>query len=337
MTKPFSAREQLRPAPPWVRYLSSLLAAVLIWPLTRLTPRGWAHFVSRGMTRMLGKFHEPYEPTPHDVFICSYFKSGTNWTMQIAVQVAHRGAAAYDHIHDVVSWPDMAPRARFAVPLHDDRPRAAALTGLRVIKTHLPLDRVPYSPAARYVCVVRDPKDVFVSSYHFTRSHVGFLMPAPAAWLDAYLSPDTALGSWAAHLTSYWRARDRKNVLFLTYEQMRRDLEGTVQAIAGFMGVELTADETAAVVRQSTFAHMKSIEDKFATRGAPWTTVSGAMIRSGKHGASGELLSAGDQVRVDDYWRAELARLECDFPYDAAFGVARVADAVPVPVPAAAR
>jgi hypothetical protein len=330
MTKPFSAREQRRPAPPWLRYLATALAAVLIWPWTRLGSRGWAHLMSRGMTRALGKFHEPYDPTPHDVFICSYFKSGTNWTMQIAVQVAHRGAAAYDHIHDIVPWPDIAPRARFAVPLGDDRPRAAAPTGLRVIKTHLPLDRVPYSPAARYVCVVRDPKDVFVSSYHFIRAHAGFLMPPAAAWLDAYLSPDTALGSWAVHLASYWRARDRPNMLFLTYEQMRRDLEGTVQAIAAFMGVDLTADERAAVVRQSTFAHMKSIENKFETRGAPWTTARGAMMRSGKHGASAEMLSAADQVRVDDYWRAELARLECDFPYDAAFGVTGSADAAPM-------
>ena len=54
-------------------------------------------------------------------------------------------------------------------------------------------------------------------------------------------------------------------------------------------------------------------------------------IRSGKHGASAELLSAADQVRVDDYWRAELVRLECDFPYDAAFGVTTTADAEPLP------
>ncbi|HZF29320.1 MAG TPA: sulfotransferase domain-containing protein [Gammaproteobacteria bacterium] len=336
MTKPFSAREQRRPAPGWIRHLSLPLAAVLIWPWTWLFPRGWARMLSRTMTRFLGRFPETYEPAPHDVFICSYFKSGTNWTMQIAVQIAHRGAAAYDHIHDLVPWPETPPRARYAVPLADDRPRAAAPTGLRVIKTHLALDRVPYSPAARYVCVVRDPKDVFVSSYHFIRSHVGFLMPPVWAWLDAYLSPDTALGSWAAHLASYWRARDRSNVLFLTYEQMRGDLGSAVDAVAALMGVELTADERVAVVRQSTFAHMKGIENKFETRGAPWSSASGAMIRRGEQRASGEMLSATDQVRVDDYWRAELARMECDFPYDAAFGVTQVLAAA-APAPAAAR
>ena len=121
-------------------------------------------------------------------------------------------------------------------------------------------------------------------------------------------------------------------MLFLTYEQMRADLGSAVDAIAALMGVDLTADERAAVVRQSTFAHMKSIEDKFESRGAPWSSASGAMIRSGKHRASGEMLSTVDQLRVDDYWRAELARMECDFPYDAAFGVTRViADAAPAP------
>jgi hypothetical protein len=336
MNKPFSAREQRRPAAAWVRYVSFALAGVLIWPWTKLFPRGWARMLSRSMTRLLGKF-EKYEPSPHDVFICSYFKSGTNWTMQLAVQIAYRGAAVYDHIHDLVPWPDTPARARFAVPLADDRPRAAAPTGLRVIKTHLALDAIPYSPAARYVCVVRDPKDVFVSSWHFTRSHVGFLMPPVRAWLEAYLSPNTVLGSWAAHAASYWQVRARPNVLFLTYEEMRVDLEGTVDKIAALMGVVLTAEERSAVARQSSFAHMKAIGDKFETRGAPWSNARGSMIRRGERGASGEMISAAEQARIDDYWRAELERLGCDFPYDRAFGVTPTLAADLAPAAAAAR
>jgi hypothetical protein len=46
------------------------------------------------------------------------------------------------------------------------------------------------------------------------------------------------------------------------------------------------------------------------------------MIRRGERGKSNELLSAADQARIDDYWRAELARLRSDFPYDAAFAAA---------------
>jgi hypothetical protein len=86
------------------------------------------------------------------------------------------------------------------------------------------------------------------------------------------------------------------------------------------MGVALSADERAAVVEQSTFAHMKSIGHKFDTEGT-----TGSMMRRGERGKSGELISASDQRRIDDYWRAELARVGSDFPYDDAFGPAPIA------------
>jgi hypothetical protein len=300
--------------------LSSVVLAIFT-PLSKVLGKRWPRVASRFMTRHLSAFPRSYRPTRHDVFVCSYFKSGTNWTMQMAVQVAHRGRAEFEHIHDLVAWPDMTPRAGFAVPLDDEGPQRAAPTGLRVIKTHLRLDPVPYSPEARYICVVRDPKDVFVSSYHFTRAMVmGPLMPSVEGWLDAYLSKDTALGSWAEHVACYWSMRDRPNVLFMTYESMRADLPGAVGKIAALLGVDLTAEERAAVIERSSFAHMKSIAAKFDAPGAPWASSAGAMMRKGQSGVSGEMLSAEQQQRIDDYWQTELAALGCDFPYEEAFG-----------------
>jgi hypothetical protein len=299
------------------------LAYGVALPISRLFGSGWARWVGRSMTRFLGQFPEAYVPAAHDVLICSYFKSGTNWTMQMALQIAFRGRAEYEHIHDLIPWPDVPPRAHYAVPLDDDAPRLAAPTGLKVIKTHLALGAVPYSPLARYVCVVRDPKDVFVSSYHFSRkTFLGPLMPRVTDWLDAYLSPSTPIGSWAEHVASYWAVRDKPNVLFLTYESMRGDLPGTIDKIAAFMGVTLSADERAAVIERSTFDYMKKIGDKFDPPMSPWGSTRGAMMRRGQRGGSSELLSAEDQRRIDDYWRAELRRLNCDFPYDEAFGLA---------------
>jgi hypothetical protein len=295
---------------------------LVVWPLSKILARRWPVMMSRGITRTLGTFPK-YEPSAADVFICSYFKSGTNWTMHIAQQIAFRGAARFEHVHDVVAWPEVPARMRMAVPVEDDRPRAASPTGLRVIKTHLALDAIPYSPAAHYVAVVRDPKDVFVSSYHFLRAvGLGRAMPTVRRWLDVYLSPDTALGSWAAHLQSYWSVRDRPNVLFLTYEQMRADLPGAVDKIAKLMGVELTAAERAAVIEQCTFEHMKKIGAKFDPAGPPWARPKGSMMRRGERGKSNELLSSADQKRIDDYWRTQLRQLGSDFPYDQAFAKA---------------
>jgi alcohol sulfotransferase len=197
------------------------------------------------------------------------------------------------------------------------------------------MNMVPYSEAARYICVVRDPKDVFVSSFHFVRdSMLGPLMPSKARWLENFLSPDTMSGSWAAHLNSYWRARQRDNVLFLTYEEMKHDLPATVRRIARLMGVTLTAAQFDAVVQQSSFSHMKQIGLKFDTShfsrpgGSAGVRTGGTMIRRGESGIAAELLSADEQRRIDDYWCAQLARLECDFPYTQAFGTS--ADTGPV-------
>ena len=308
------------PLPGWIGVPLGALVVALYWPVTKLFANRWPRLVGRTITKFFGKFPDGFEPGAHDVLVCSYFKSGTNWTMQIAVQIAHRGRAEFEHIHDLVPWPEMPARIGYAVPLDVEEPLRSAPTGLRIIKTHLALEDVPYSPAARYICVVRDPKDVFVSSYHFVRAMaLGPLMPSVDAWLDAYLSPDTPLGSWARHLASGWRARDRGNVLFLTYESMRADLGASVDAIAALMGVQLRADERAAVIERASFAHMKSIGHKFDAPGAPWAKPKGSMLRRGESRGSAELITPEQQRRIDDYWRAELERIGCDFPYDAAF------------------
>ena len=150
----------------WPLYV---IGAALMWALDRLGTGGAAlGLIERAARARLGGFAD-YEPTEHDVVVCVFHKSGTNWALQICHQIAHKGRGEYAHIHDVIPWPDQM-RPGFSIPLADGSPLADSPTGLRVIKTHLDFDRVPYSPAARYVCVVRDPKDVVVSAYHFLRS-----------------------------------------------------------------------------------------------------------------------------------------------------------------------
>ncbi len=302
---------------------------IISWPVIRILDLfgRWPDAMARVMNRAMSRFG-PYQPGVHDVLVCSYFKSGTNWTMHIAVQIAHRGNASFEHIHDLVAWPEV--RGRFgraiAVPIEDESPWRNSPTALRIIKTHLRFDQVPYSPAARYICVVRDPKDVFVSSYHFVRdSMLGSLMPSKDKWLRNFLSPDHAFsGSWGEHLASCWQARQRPNVLFLTYEEMQRDLPAAIRRIAALMDVQLSAAELEAVVRQTSFAHMKRIADRFelsqrARSGGPRHT----MIRRGIAGHSSELLTSAEQQHIDAHFRAELARLGCDFDYDEVFGLVR--------------
>ena len=299
------------------------MLVALIWPVVRVLdlfgqwPRALGRLINRAMSRF-----GPYQPGAHDVLVCSYFKSGTNWTMQIAVQIAHRAAARFEHIHDLVAWPEARRGARgIGVPIEDESTWRDSPTALRVIKTHLRAGQVPYSPAARYICVVRDPKDVFVSSYHFVRDGMlGVLMPPKHKWLRMFLSPDAISGSWAEHVAGWWALRERDNVLFLTYEEMKADLPGSVRRIASLMGVALSQAELDSVVQQAGFEHMKSIEDRFNLGGRfRGHRAASRMIRRGQSGGSAEMLSTEEQQRIDAWCRTELVRLDCDFPYGRVF------------------
>lgn len=308
---------------PWVRYPSMALLYGVGVPAMKLMEKSglFLRGAAKGRNRheRFGHFGD-YQPTCHDVFACVYFKSGTNWLMQIATQIVNRGNAEFEHIHEIVPWPD-APLAAYAVPLSDESAWKKSPTNLRVIKTHRRLDEVPFKPQARYICVVRDPKDVCVSSYHFVRDLAfGPMMPSIETWVEFSLMPGFIFGKWGDHLWSYWQVRERENVLFMTYEEMKRDLPAAVTGIAEFLGVQLTPEEQAEVVRKSSVTWMKKNQHRFDTgMVVPWSKPEGRIIRRGEAGGSGELLTPEQQKRIDDYWRGELERLGCDFPYDKAF------------------
>jgi hypothetical protein len=314
-------RFQAPPAAKWRRAAMIALFYLVAIPGARVLALfgKWPQLLGRGMAKA-NERAKSYTPTARDVLVCAYFKTGTNWTMQIAIQIAHRGKAKFEHIHELVPWIEIPPKHRMAVPVTEDSVWQSCPTGLRVIKTHASFDHLIYTPEAKYIWVVRDPKDVFVSSYHFVRdTALGPLMPTPEQWLDLFLSPDTPAGSWAVHVDGGWRHRHKPNLLFLTYEEMKKDLPATVRQIAELMQVDLTEEEFGRVLAQSDFAHMRSIGHKFDPPAMPWSQGEGSMIRRGESGSAGELLNEEQKQRIDDYWRAELKRLGSDFPYDAKF------------------
>lgn len=317
---PIRRREHSRPE----RVIGTAFARFVLRPLFwLLRPFGvWPDGAMRLFNRVVEKL-ENFSPSEHDVLICSFFKSGTNWAMQIALQIAWRGNAQYQHIHDLVPWIELPERGKpFAVPVSDALWQNCP-TQLRISKTHLRFGKIEYNDAGRYVWVVRDPKDVFVSSYHFVDLLLfGPLMPSLDEWLDIFLSENSLYGSWAEHLHSGWQARECENVLFLTFEEMKRDRAGSIDRIAKLMNVDLAAEERDEVIRQSAFEHMKQIGEKFDSTGLspPWAQSRGTMVRRGRAGGSGELLTPDQQRRIDAYWRGELRRLGSDFPYDDHYG-----------------
>jgi hypothetical protein len=261
-----------------------------------------------------------YEPTEHDVFVATFPKSGTNWAMQMAVQIAWRGEARFDHIHELVAWPE----ARFTgiVPLRDPGPYERSPTRRRAIKTGIDAPFVPYGEQATYVTVLRDPKDVFVSMYHFVFTVFDLFDDITLEqWLALYLGPEFPGGSWARHAASWWALRERPNVRVLAFADMRRDLPGAVRSVAEAMRVELTDAEVARVAELCSFEHMQRNDAKFAPPRMLFTRRRVTMVRAGKVGGSGELLTRQQQASIDARFQAELRALGSDLPYAQLFDV----------------
>jgi hypothetical protein len=301
-----------------------------IWVLERLglTAKVATWFAAR-MTARLAKNNpfRNYTPGGHDIVVAAYVKSGTNWMMQIAHQLAFHGNGEFEHIHCVVPWPDMAdggPMSGYAIPVEDNSVWMASPEQRRVIKTHLDWTLLPYSEDARYISVIRDPKDVFVSSYHFfVRGAVRTPMSVDT-WFRLFLSEGFPLwGSWASNTASYWAQRYKPNVLIVSFKAMKRDLRGTVRRVAEFLDMRVSDEVIDSVCERSSFEYMKQVDEKFRVwKMVPWGRET-TMVRRGAQGGSSELLTPEQQRQVDEFFMAELKRLGSDFPYEEFCDVAR--------------
>ena len=262
-----------------------------------------------------------YAPSSHDVMVCTYAKSGTTWALQIVTQVAYLGEAEFDYIHHIVPWSETQHRpgmVTMAEPTYELAP-----TGLRAVKTHNNADFVPYNENARYLVIVRDPKDVLVSSYHF----IGALFPPLRKlpfddWMLLFLLDKSIFGSWPFHVASYWKWRDRTNVKILFFEEMKKNIAKCTEEVAMFMGVQLSGTQFQKVIEKSSFEYMKGIDHKFAPRFLRMASRDSGpiMMRSGKTGSASELMTQKKLDELDELMKKQLSKLGSDFPYERYYG-----------------
>nr|VFJ98989.1 MAG: hypothetical protein BECKH772A_GA0070896_101516 [Candidatus Kentron sp. H]VFJ99226.1 MAG: hypothetical protein BECKH772B_GA0070898_101536 [Candidatus Kentron sp. H]VFK03868.1 MAG: hypothetical protein BECKH772C_GA0070978_101486 [Candidatus Kentron sp. H] len=87
------------------------------------------------------------------------------------------------------------------------------------------------------------------------------------------------------------------------------------------MKVGLTEAQLDNVQERCSHSYMKAHEDQFGPPLFPFVPEKkrATMIRTGKTGNSGELLTPAQQDRIDRFMLAELVRLGSDFPYAGKF------------------
>src|SRR5262249_28114670 len=146
----------------------------------------------------------------------------------------------------------------------------AAQRHRRFIKTHTPLDGLPFDEQVTYICVGRDPRDAAVSSgHHLSNMHHEVLrgareravgpddlpsltpgvVPPPAdpverfwRWVEDDVPPAEGLELLLHHLGTFWDRREASNVVLVHYADLQADLEGEMRRLAGLLGIAIGED-----------------------------------------------------------------------------------------------
>lgn len=196
--------------------------------------RPWIGRLRRGVKVALGWEQVRLERTlyPDDTLLVSYPKSGNTW-LRFLVANAISGADEPVSFAALERWvPD--------IYRHSDR----VLRGLprpRLLKSH-----EPFHPQYRKVVyLVRDPRDVAVSSYHFEIRKRRITEEFPMEeFVDLFLQEDQGrFGSWRENVGSWVGARQgTEGFLLLRYEDLLEDTERQLDSVLSFLGRE--ADDT---------------------------------------------------------------------------------------------
>jgi aryl sulfotransferase len=236
---------------------------------------------------------EGFEFRPDDVVISTPPKCGTTWMQTLCALLIFDTSELDRPMAEISPWLDMqlAPREDVVALLDAQEHR-------RFIKTHTPLDGLPYDPKVTYISVGRDPRDVAMSSAHHMANldlgrflavreqavglddlaELGFpppgeKAPPPPAGTSAPVGPGHQLLEWieavgeggpmslvgtVSHLRTFWERQDADNVALFHYADMLADLTGQMRRLADELGLDCSAERIEELAADATFEAMKA-------------------------------------------------------------------------------
>ncbi|XP_027141939.1 sulfotransferase family 2, cytosolic sulfotransferase 3 isoform X2 [Larimichthys crocea] len=201
------------------------------------------------------EFAQNFSVEDSDVFAVTYPKSGTIWMQEILPLLLNGGDLT--PIHTIPNW-DRAPwleETRLAVVV-DQLPSPRALV------SHLPYHLMPPSflaSKAKVIYVMRNPKDVVVSSYYFHQM-AGFL-PDPGTFeefMEKFLEGRVLFGKWTDHVKSWKHTELGDRIMYITYEEMVQDLPAALRRMSDFLGRNLSEEVIEKIAENCSFETMKT-------------------------------------------------------------------------------
>jgi Sulfotransferase domain len=232
---------------------------------------------------------------PDDTFIVSYPRSGNTWTRFLLANILHpKEPVTFFSIEELI------PDASAYSNLHLKRiPRP------RWIKTHEYFDH----RYKKVIYVVRDPRDVVISYYHFQRKYRHIPDDYP---FETYVSDfidgtkvSSSWGTWGENVGSWIGARlGTPHFLLLRYEDLVLDTFGELQRMSEFVGTGSDPGLISQAVERSSAERLKEMEKQQADQ---WISTRNKrpdipFIRQAEAGAWRSKLSPESVSLIENAW-----------------------------------
>lgn len=201
------------------------------------------------------KFIQEFTFSDEDVVAVTYPKSGTIWMQEILPLVLNGGDPT--PIQTIPNWDRVPWLEETRLKLVVDQ-----LASPRAMVTHFPHHLMPpsfHTSKAKVIYVMRNPKDVMVSSYYFHQM-TGFLHDPGTfdEFMTSFLEGNVLFGKWTDHVKSWRNTELGDRIMYITYEEMVQDLPAALRKLSDFLGCNLSEDVIDKIAEHCSFKAMKN-------------------------------------------------------------------------------
>ncbi|KAI3971639.1 hypothetical protein MKW92_049936 [Papaver armeniacum] len=236
------------------------------------------------------------------VLIASHPKSGTVWLKALAFAITNRTryplfSSSHHHPLLTISPHDLVPFVEFkhvypdcslldftkiSSDDHDD-------PTCKLLATHIPYTSLPDSIIdsainCKIVYICRNPQDTFISMWHFynkmrilpessdkstpplTKMKNSTQLSIEVAF-ELFCNGVSSFGPYWDHVLGYWKESLERpcKVLFLKYEDLKKDPEPQLKKLAEFLGYGFSIEEESKgvikeIIRLCSFQHLKNLD-----------------------------------------------------------------------------